>query len=399
MRSGLIIIITFMCCANCIACQKNLYLDKFFNYSYNSNLQFSDFATKYGHPATEYEVITEDGYILSLFRLPGDSRIPILLSHGIQGTGDGWILRGKESLSITLANKGYDVWIGNYRGNRYSRRHQYLNPDLDDSFWNFSFHELGYFDLPAFIDTVLNVTKATRLAAVGHSQGNTVFYVLGSTRPEYNSKVSIMIALAPICFLQNTKYPVSIAIQNAPLLNALANRIGLTEVLGDKTTLRRILFKICSLPVLGYAICAFGLYFPLFGYDPAELEPDFFKDIASYFPSGSSWKSVGHYLQVGYRKEFALYDYGSQINLKVYNNSAPPAYDLSRVTMPVALLAGRNDHLSTIEDIDILRKRLSNIVSYFVVPRLLLNHVDHVWGRHMYVYLYPELFKLLSQYR
>ncbi|OWR47366.1 Lipase 3 [Danaus plexippus plexippus] len=208
-----------------------------------------------------------------------------------------------------------------------------------------------------------------------------------------------MIALAPICFLQNTKYPVSIAIQNAPLLNALANRIGLTEVLGDKTTLRRILFKICSLPVLGYAICAFGLYFPLFGYDPAELEPDFFKDTASYFPSGSSWKSVGHYLQVGYRKEFALYDYGSQINLKVYNNSAPPAYDMSRVTMPVALLAGRNDHLSTIEDIDILRKRLSNIVSYFVVPRLLLNHVDHVWGRHMYVYLYPELFKLLSQYR
>ncbi|CAG9562215.1 unnamed protein product [Danaus chrysippus] len=382
---------------NCLASEDDLYLD---NYQEDSKLQFSELATKYGHPAAEYEVVTEDGYILSLFRLPSYSysRVPVLLTHGIQGTGDAWLLRGKQSLGITLADKGYDVWIGNFRGNRYSRKHKYLNPDLDDSYWNFSFHELGYFDLPAFIDTVLNETKATKLAAVGHSEGNTAYYVLGSTRTEYNSKVSVMIALAPICFLQNTKFPVSLAIQNAPLLNALANKIGLTEVLGDKTILGRLLYKICSLPLLGYAFCVFGLYFPLFGYDPAEVGPDFFKDVASHFPSGSSWKSIGHYIQVGYRKEFALYDYGSQINVKVYNTSAPPAYDLSKVTIPVALIVGRNDHLSTIDDVDILRKHLRNIVSYYVVPRRLLNHVDHVWGRHMYLYLFPQILKVLGQY-
>ena len=46
-----------------------------------------------------------------------------------------------------LSDAGFDVWLGNFRGNRYSRHHVnasngVMNPD-DPPFWSFSIHELG----------------------------------------------------------------------------------------------------------------------------------------------------------------------------------------------------------------------------------------------------------------
>ena len=39
------------------------------------------------------------------------------------------------SLAFVLADLGFDVWLGNFRGNAYSRRHVSLDPDVDLEFW------------------------------------------------------------------------------------------------------------------------------------------------------------------------------------------------------------------------------------------------------------------------
>lgn len=68
----------------------------------------------------------------------------------------------------------------------------------------FSFHEIGVLDLPAFIDYILGETGFEKLTYIGFSQGTTALLVLTSMRPEYNEKIVEANLLAPVAFLKGT---------------------------------------------------------------------------------------------------------------------------------------------------------------------------------------------------
>ena len=55
--------------------------------------------------------------------------------------------------AFVLAEQGYDVWLGNNRGTRFSN-HLTLSSSHSD-YWNFSQEDMGLKDLPASIDYIL----------------------------------------------------------------------------------------------------------------------------------------------------------------------------------------------------------------------------------------------------
>lgn len=62
--------------------------------------------------------------------------------------------------------------MGNNRGNMNSPRHVTLTQEGNPKeYFNYSFVELGKYDLPAQVEMVLKKTGTEKLTYIGHSQG------------------------------------------------------------------------------------------------------------------------------------------------------------------------------------------------------------------------------------
>lgn len=158
----------------------------------------------------EHSVTTKDGYILTMQRIRKQGLkfgAPVVLClHGLFSQADTWIDNDPSvAVAFRLANAGYEVWLGNNRGNVYSLGHTKLdyikNPQ---EYFDYSFQELGEYDLPVLIETALNVSKVKKLAFMGHSEGTTqMFYALSQHEDSIASKVNLFIACAPIVRFKN----------------------------------------------------------------------------------------------------------------------------------------------------------------------------------------------------
>lgn len=149
--------------------------------------------------------------------------------------------------AFLLSDAGFDVWVGNSRGSFHSRSHTTLSPEDDPEYWDFSFVEMGRYDLPASIDYVLAQTGASKLTYIGHSQGTTQMFLSLSERPDWwKERLHSFVALAPVCKLTHSRSSFLHAVAHAGTLRAL-NAAGINSFLPRNKLSSHALSQVCNI--------------------------------------------------------------------------------------------------------------------------------------------------------
>lgn len=238
-----------------------------------------------------------------MFRITGKKgasqvgKPPVLLQHGILDSSDGWAMNTADrALAFIISDQGYDVWLSNSRGNKYSRKHVSLDPDWDDEFWYFDWEDMGEFDVPANIEYVKKQTGYKQVIFIGHSQGTQqFFYALSGNHQYLKENVSIFIALGPVANLKNCKSGLlTFAAMFIDAMDAACYSLDINEFFPYDYLESKTFGALCwSLPDL----CKFGDSL-IADERPDVDDTDRFLVYMAHNPSGTSRKCIDHDAQI-----------------------------------------------------------------------------------------------------
>jgi len=360
--------------------------------------------TKAGYPSETHIVTTDDGYILEMHRIPytdpsnseEGQRPVVFLQHGLMCSSADWVLEGPElGLAFVLSRKGYDVWMGNYRGNTYSTNHVSLDPK-EYEFWKFSWDQMAEFDLPAQINYVLRYTKQEKIQYIGHSMGTTAFMAMGATHPEVYDSIALAHFLAPVAYVGHMTSPIRLIAPFQSEIKFACDTAGYGSFLPSSKIVDYFASEACKNGDILQEICS-SVLFLLCGFDQAQLNMTMLDTIIHHTPAGASTYTIIHYGQNVGSEKFRHFDYGTSTNMDIYGSEEPPSYDLGKVSAPVALYFGDNDWLANRKDVLRTISELPNIVDIYEVPYTNFNHMDFLYGMDVGTVLYPELLTQMSK--
>jgi lysosomal acid lipase/cholesteryl ester hydrolase len=217
-----------------------------------------------GYPCEDHVVVTEDGYKLTIHRIPFGrnetfyrKRPVAFLQHGLMDASSTWVMNfWNQSLGFMLADANYDVWLGNSRGNTYGRSHVKLNPKHDE-FWNFTWTEMARYDLPATINYILKYTGQNDLYYIGHSQGTTIGFAEFGRNKALASKIRLNVALGPVATLGHLISPIKYLADIGEPTNQEIwyDLFGRKDFLPSSTILEWLADKACNNKVTNKLIC------------------------------------------------------------------------------------------------------------------------------------------------
>ena len=302
-----------------------------------------ELAKAYGYTLEIHTVTTTDGYILTLFHLPAPSPPspypPLFIMHGLAGSSDDFLSNQGKSPAFYFVDRGYDVWLGNNRGNVYSTGHVDMDRGVHREYWNFSYEEFGMIDCKGFIDYITHTTQIDKLLFLGHTEGNGQIFLGTALDPVYfRDKLHGIAAWGPVTNLHGLISPIL----------RIATFLHLPQFLLDLNFhvfwVRSKLFLINYLVVMGsyisHSIAKIGLKL-LSDSETPNMNMESFVIWIGHYPSTTSMKAMAQWCQWvnhGFSRYATTREIYSgelfQYNLKVVEG------------IPIAILYGKYDELA-----------------------------------------------------
>jgi len=331
--------------------------------------------TSKGYAVERHEVVTRDGYILTVFRIPGSrgatdfsaARPPVLLAHGISLSSTCWVVNeARESLGFVLADQGYDVWMMNTRGNTYAKGHKRLT-DSESEFWAFSADQMALVDLPATIDYILQATAFDQVSFVGHSQGCALMLALLAKYTEYNEKISVNIAMAPVVHAKLIRSPMLVSFFRSANQSRALNLLPPQEYFFMSGAVQQFFLNgACQVPI-SVASCVMTTE-AMFG-QSSRISTMQYKRYWQSWPSSTSYWNALQWSQMYSEPKpaFTAFNYG-------------PEYNLTAIRAPTVLFSGGRDVLAADSDIALTRQKLAaggSLAGWNAQDDY--SHMDFIW--------------------
>lgn len=326
-----------------------------------------DVITELGYPYEAIHVITADGYVLLLERIPRrDSRKAVFLQHGVFDTSMGWVSNGiVGSPAFAAFDQGYDVFLGNFRG-LVSREHVDKNIS-SRQYWQYSINEHGTEDIPAMIEKIHEVKTSElklsqpslqeetddqpyKLCAVCHSLGGAaiLMYVITRRIEEKPHRLSRLILLSPAGFHNDSTFVFTVVeyffLMLGPIMAPFVPGFYIPTRF-FRMLLNKLARDFHNYPAVGGLVQTLMSYFV--GGDSSNwvgvlgLPHYNMNDMP-----GVSFHVALHLAQMKHTGKFRMYDYGNpSANMDVYGSPEP--LDLGEyyglIDIPVDLVAGQKD--------------------------------------------------------
>ncbi|KAI1662446.1 alpha/beta-hydrolase [Daldinia decipiens] len=367
---------------------------------------FVDLCAMYGYTAEEHVLQTKDGYLLGIHRLAwrkGEEDMKVndgpaslkkrvvYLHHGLLMNSEVWVCLtdAQRSLPFVLVERGFDVWLGNNRGNKYSKKS--INyPPTTPEFWNFSIDEFAFHDIPDSINYILENTKQQSLSYIGFSQGTAQAFASLAVHPKLNEQVNVFIALAPAMSPAGLNNGIVDALIKASP-QVLFLLFGRRSILSSATMWQSILY-----PPLFMKVIDMGLSF-LFGWKTKNISVS--QKLAAYphLYSFTSTKSVVHWFQIIRNRSFQMYDDDVQTPLSINTSSKytkVAKYPTRNIKTPIVLVYGGSDSLV---DIEVMMRELPNRTVATEIPHY--EHLDFLWARDVDIQVFQHVFDALENFK